>query len=109
MWLLQRELPPFIVDSSVSIESLSLLLIHFVTSFFHSPHLTACVERLSSAISLTQNLLQLARDLANPATQLTYSLSPRVWCELIKSLADGIRVVTSRLLLITLILFFWFS
>uniref|UniRef100_A0A0N5A960 Rap-GAP domain-containing protein n=1 Tax=Syphacia muris TaxID=451379 RepID=A0A0N5A960_9BILA len=96
VWLLQRELPPFIYDSTVSIESLSLLLIHFVTSFFHSPHLLTNVDRLSSAISLTQNLLQLARDLANPATQLTYPLSARVWCELIKSFADGIRVATSR-------------
>ncbi|VDM38745.1 unnamed protein product [Toxocara canis] len=95
-WLLQHEVAPFVADSSVSMESLSLLLIHFLTSFFHSPYLTTCGDRLSSAIALTQSFLQTARDLSNPTSPLPQPLSPRVWCELIKSLADGIRVVTCR-------------
>ncbi|KAL3997954.1 Rap/ran-GAP family protein [Acanthocheilonema viteae] len=95
-WLLQRNLPPFIDQGGIAIESLSLLLIHFLTSFFHSPYLSAAGERLSSAISLTQSLLQTTRDLSNPSTPLPNSLSTRVWCELIKSLADGVRTVTSR-------------
>lgn len=95
-WLLQRNLPPFIDQGGIAIESLSLLLIHFLTSFFHSPYLSAAGERLSSAISLTQSLLQTTRDLSNPSTLLPNSLSTRVWCELIKSLADGVRTVTSR-------------
>ncbi|MCP9260056.1 Ral GTPase-activating protein subunit alpha-1 [Dirofilaria immitis] len=95
-WLLQRNLPPFIEQEGIAIESLSLLLIHFLTSFFHSPYLPIAGERLSSAISLTQSLLQTTRDLSNPSTHLQNSLSTRVWCELIKSLADGIRTVTSR-------------
>lgn len=95
-WLLQRDIPPFVADSSVSIESLSLLLIHFLTSFFHSPYLTTCGDRLSSAIALTQGFLQTARDLSNPVPPLPQPLSSRFWCELIRSLADGIRVVTCR-------------
>ncbi|VDK47411.1 unnamed protein product [Anisakis simplex] len=95
-WLLQREIAAFVSNSSVSQESLSLLLIHFLTSFFHSPYLIACGDRLKSAIDLTQSLLQTARDLSNPVTTLSYPLSARFWCELIKSLADGIRVVTCR-------------
>ncbi|EFO27774.2 rap/ran-GAP family protein [Loa loa] len=95
-WLLQQNLPPFIDQEGIEIESLSLLLIHFLTSFFHSPYLPAAGEHLSSAISLTQSLLQTTRDLSNPLTPLQNSLSARVWCELIKSLADGVRTVTSR-------------
>ncbi|VDM09819.1 unnamed protein product [Wuchereria bancrofti] len=95
-WLLQRNLPPFIGQEEIAIESLSLLLIHFLTSFFHSPYLPAAGERLSSAISLTQSLLQTTRDLSNPSTYLQNSLSTRVWCELIRSLAAGVRNVTSR-------------
>ncbi|VDN07033.1 unnamed protein product [Thelazia callipaeda] len=94
-WLLQRNLPPFI-DEGITIDTLSLLLIHFLTSFFHSPYLSLAGERLSSAISLTQSLLQITRDLSSPSTSLQKPLSTRVWCELIRSLAEGIRTVTSR-------------
>ncbi|VDN41887.1 unnamed protein product [Gongylonema pulchrum] len=95
-WLLQRSLPPFVEEDGIAVDSLSLLLIHFLTSFFHSPYLSSAGERLSSAISLTQSLLQTTRDLANPSAPLQKPLSSRVWCELIRSLADGVRTVSSR-------------
>lgn len=100
-------MPPFIDEGGIAIESLSLLLIHFLTSFFHSPYLPTAGERLSSAISLTQSLLQTTRDLSNPSARLQKPLSTRVWCELIRSLADGVRIVSSRLMIPNFLKFYF--
>ncbi|VDN50120.1 unnamed protein product [Dracunculus medinensis] len=96
LWLLQRDLPPFIGKPGISTESFFLLLIHFLTSFFHSPYLITCGDRLSSAVALTHNLLQTIRDLCSSSSSLPFEFSVSVWCDLIRSLADGIRTVSSR-------------
>lgn len=96
---MQRDLPPFIGKPGISTESFFLLLIHFLTSFFHSPYLITCGDRLSSAVALTHNLLQTIRDLCSSSSSLPFEFSVSVWCDLIRSLADGIRTVSSRLII----------
>lgn len=78
-WLLQKEIPLFVESGHVSLESASLLMIHLLMSFFHSPYLVSSGDRLPSAISLTHNILQIVRDFSNPATgALSDPLPPTV-------------------------------
>uniref|UniRef100_A0A914DRJ0 Ral GTPase-activating protein subunit alpha/beta N-terminal domain-containing protein n=1 Tax=Acrobeloides nanus TaxID=290746 RepID=A0A914DRJ0_9BILA len=96
-WLLQKEIPPFVESGVVSLETSSLLLIHLYTTFFKSPYLSSSGERLQSAISLTHTILQISRDLANPAAQaLPRALPKTVWTELIKRITQAVARCCSR-------------
>uniref|UniRef100_A0A1I7Y6R0 Rap-GAP domain-containing protein n=1 Tax=Steinernema glaseri TaxID=37863 RepID=A0A1I7Y6R0_9BILA len=95
-WLLQTEFPPFVESGAVTLESSSLLLIHLATSFFHSPYLKAAGDRLQSAVQLTNYILQIARDLANPTHVLSRPLPPTVWSELVRRVAAAVSACCTR-------------
>ncbi|KAI6182707.1 hypothetical protein M3Y97_00409700 [Aphelenchoides bicaudatus] len=104
-WLLQIELPPFLDpnqsptsrNAKVSLDYANILLIDFCTCFFRSPYLAASGDRLPTAINLTQTVLDIFRDLANPTvTQLTRPLGQNVWNELLKKLTKSVEFCTSK-------------
>ncbi|KAK0424217.1 hypothetical protein QR680_008553 [Steinernema hermaphroditum] len=95
-WLLQTEFPPFVESGAVTLESSSLLLIHLATSFFHSPYLKAAGDRLQSAVQLTNFILQIARDLANPTHVLSRPLPSSVWSELVRRVAAAVSACCTR-------------
>ncbi|TKR93308.1 hypothetical protein L596_007790 [Steinernema carpocapsae] len=95
-WLLQTEFPPFVESGAVTLESSSLLLIHLATSFFHSPYLKSAGDRLQSAVHLTNFILQIARDLANPTHVLSRPLPSSVWSELVRQVAAAVSTCCSR-------------
>jgi hypothetical protein len=97
-WLLQQEFPPFVDDGSVTLEAWYLLLIRSMMSYFRSPYLISSGERLPSAIALTDSILSIVRDLANPSSgiTLTRQLPKSVWAELVKSLSAAVQYCCSR-------------
>lgn len=97
IWILQKEIPPFLEAGNITMEAWNLLLINMLTSFFKSPYLISSGERLPSAISLTGSILQIIRDLANPSISvLTRHLSKIVWMELIKRLSQAVLHCCAR-------------
>uniref|UniRef100_A0AC35TQP1 Rap-GAP domain-containing protein n=1 Tax=Rhabditophanes sp. KR3021 TaxID=114890 RepID=A0AC35TQP1_9BILA len=85
-WLLQKELPPFVESSAVSLQSFSLLLIHTFTSFFDSPYIANAGDRHATALTITSFALQIARDFANPSNVFPRQPPKIVWNDLIKEL-----------------------
>lgn len=99
LWLTQQDCPNF-VDSHqliVSPDSWNLLLIHMLFSFFRSYYLNSPGDKLSSAISITNSILQIVRNIANPTTTLLIRpFSKTVWQELIRELISSVEFSTRR-------------
>lgn len=85
-WLLQYEIPPFVASGEVSIERCSLLLANMLLSFFHSPYLSQCGERHSSAISIAFAILTACKQLVSHRIQLPKPLPQKFWSELMAGL-----------------------
>ncbi|ULU09399.1 hypothetical protein L3Y34_014066 [Caenorhabditis briggsae] len=85
-WLLQYEIPPFVASGEVSIERCSLLLANILLSFFHSPYLSQCGERHSSAISIAFAILTSCKQLVSHRIQLPKPLPQKFWSELMAGL-----------------------
>ena len=78
-WLLQIEIPPFVESGQVSMETFSLLVVHTLLAFFHSPYLQQPAERLPSALSLSFVILRQIRQLATHRLHLPMPITSRVW------------------------------
>uniref|UniRef100_A0A8R1Z3W2 Rap-GAP domain-containing protein n=1 Tax=Pristionchus pacificus TaxID=54126 RepID=A0A8R1Z3W2_PRIPA len=79
-WLIQSQIAPFVSNGSVSIESSSLLFIHILLSFFHSPYLDNS-DRLDSSVSISFDILGSFRSLSSSSSSL--SLPSAVWNDLL--------------------------
>ncbi|VDO19842.1 unnamed protein product [Heligmosomoides polygyrus] len=95
-WLLQYEIPPFVMSNEVPIESSSLLLINMLLSFFQSPYLLQPGDRLSSAVTTSYAILRACRDLVASRQNLARPLSVRVWSELMYRLCHSAARVCSH-------------
>ncbi|CAJ0578761.1 unnamed protein product, partial [Mesorhabditis spiculigera] len=94
-WLTQQELPKFVLSKQVSADSCSLLVLHVLLSFFHSPYLKQPGDRAQAATSIAFSILRACRDLVSNK-QLSHPLSTRFWNELIARLCDaGLEVCSS--------------
>ncbi|CAJ0942562.1 unnamed protein product, partial [Mesorhabditis belari] len=94
-WLTQQEIPRFVASGAVTADSCSLLVLHVLLSFFHSPYLKQPGDRAQSATSIAFTILKACRDLIC-RKQLPQPLSTRFWNELIARLCDaGIDVCSS--------------
>ncbi|CAI2309070.1 unnamed protein product [Caenorhabditis sp. 36 PRJEB53466] len=87
-WLLQYEIPPFVASGEVTIERCSLLLSNILLSFFHSPYLSQCGERQSSAVSIAFAILTSCKQLVAHRIQLPKPLPQKFWSELMAGLCS---------------------
>ncbi|GMT28662.1 hypothetical protein PFISCL1PPCAC_19959, partial [Pristionchus fissidentatus] len=87
-WLLQSEMAPFVSNGSVSIESSSLLFIHILLSFFHSPYLDNS-DRIDSCVSISFSILSSCRSLSLTTLRLQSHLPPSVWSHLLTRLIEA--------------------
>ncbi|PAV75331.1 hypothetical protein WR25_08912 [Diploscapter pachys] len=95
-WLLQIEIPPFVESGQVSMETFSLLVVHTLLAFFHSPYLQQPAERLPSALSLSFVILRQIRQLATHRLHLPMPITSRVWSEIIGHLCAAAKQVLSH-------------